>query len=134
MRWLTPLFALLLAGCAAIEWDQQAQQHAAEVNVVPTNYRGEIATAMRVYLNDPSNVRDAYVSEPALKTLEGMERYTSCVRYNAKKSGGQYAGSKDSIVTFRAGRLDRIIDNVFVREQCKDAAYQRFPEMEKLTR
>jgi hypothetical protein len=56
----------------------------------------------------------------------------SCVRYNAKSSDGQYSGSKDSVVTFRSGRLDRIIDNA--REQCKDAAYVRFPELERMSR
>jgi hypothetical protein len=35
-------------------------------------------------------------------------------------------------VLFRYGRLDRMVDNG--REACKDAAYQPFPELEKLTR
>ncbi len=46
---------------------------------------------MRTYLNDPTGVRDAYVSEPAQRTLDGVNRYFSCVRYTAKKTGGQYA-------------------------------------------
>ena len=43
-----------------------------------------------------------------------------------------YAGSKDSLVLFREGRLESMIDNA--REQCKDASYQPFPELERLTR
>jgi hypothetical protein len=126
------LLAVLLSGCAAAEHMKQAQEFEAEINMMPTNYKADIVTAMRTYLNDPTNVRDAYVSEPTLKTLDGITRYTSCLRYNAKKSGGQYAGSKDSVITFRSGRLDRIIDSA--REQCKDAAYQRFPELERMVR
>ena len=75
---------------------------------------------------------DGKNGEPALKGVEGGTRYMSCVRYNARKTNGQYAGSKDSVITFRSGRLDRIIDNA--REQCKDAAYVQFPELERLSR
>ena len=87
---------------------------------------------MRTYLNDPTGVRDALVSEPELRTLDAATRYTVCVRYNARKSDGQYAGSKDSLVLFSDGRLERIIDNA--RGQCRDAGYQPFPELERLTR
>ena len=87
---------------------------------------------MRTYLNDPTGVRDAFISEPALRTFENAERYTVCLRYTARKSDGQYAASKDSLVMFREGRLDRVVDAA--REACKDAAYQPFPELEHLTR
>ena len=137
MRTLAFVLALMLGGCAGSTGDQRRES---EINVAPANYKADILAGMRTYLNDPTNVRDAYVSEPALKGVEGATRYLSCVRYNAKKSGGQYAGSKDTIVTFRAGRLDRIIEggnpreSTAIREQCKDAAYVRFPELEQLTR
>ena len=82
---------------------------------------------MRTYLNDPTGVRDALISEPALRTLESADRYAVCLRYTARN-----AASKDSLVLFRDGRLDRIIDTA--RETCKDAAYQPFPELERLSR
>jgi hypothetical protein len=88
---------------------------------------------MRTYLNDPTGVRDAFISEPALRTLEHADRYVLCLRYTARKPGGrEYAASKDSLVVFRDGRLDRIVDNA--RETCKDAAYQPFGELERLSR
>ena len=40
--------------------------------------------------------------------------------------------SKDSLVLFRDGRLDRVIDTA--RETCKDAAYQPFRDLERLSR
>lgn len=132
MRGVAIVLVLMLGGCAGIESMNDQKRFEGEINIAPSSYRSDIIAAMRTYLNDPSNVRDAYVSEPALKGVEGGTRYMSCVRYNARKAGGQYAGSKDSIVTFRAGRLDRIIDNA--REQCRDATYVRFPELEQLSR
>jgi hypothetical protein len=132
MNGLAVVLALMLAGCASIDSMSDQKRVENEINVVPVNYKTDILAAMRTYLNDPSNVRDAYVSEPALKGVEVGTRYMSCVRYNARKTNGQYAGSKDSVITFRSGRLDRIIDNA--REQCKDAAYVQFPELERLSR
>lgn len=132
MRGSLFILALLLGGCAGMESMSDQRRVEGEINVAPTSYKADIVAAMRTYLNDPINVRDAYVSEPALKDFGGGTRYMSCVRYNAKKSNGQYAGSKDSAITFRSGRLDRVIDTA--REQCKDAAYVRFPELEQMMR
>lgn len=132
MRGLLFLMVVALGGCSSMDPIGDRNRLESEINIAPGNYRSDIVAAMRTYLNDPSNVRDAYVSEPALKDFGGGTRYLSCVRYNAKKSNGQYAGSKDSAVAFRSGRLDRIVDSA--REQCKDAAYVRFPELEQMSR
>ena len=125
------LLPLLLCGCSS-DWMAAQERSEQAVRAPPTNYRGDIVAFMRTYLNDPNRVRDAFVSEPAMKTLDHVDRYVVCLRYNARKSGGQYAGSKDSLVLFRDGRLDRVVDNA--REQCRDAAYQPFPELERMTR
>jgi hypothetical protein len=98
----------------------------------PASHKADIVAFMRSYLNDPYQVRDAFLSEPALRPFEGANRYSVCVRFNARKSNGQYAGSKDSLVLFRDGRLDRIVDNG--RPHCKDVAYQPFHELETLSR
>jgi len=127
------LVPLLLAGCSG-EWTQQRDFSTQVNSVYPQNYKTEIVALMRSYLNDPTGVRNAYVSEPAQRTIDGLNRYMVCIRYDAKKTGGQYAGTKDSIVLFRGGRLDRIVDNVMVREQCKGAAYVPFPELQQMTR
>jgi hypothetical protein len=134
LRYLGPALALALVGCTAYQTDlQYAHARNEQANkTVPIDYRADILSFMRTYLNDPTRVRGAFVSEPALRTFDHSDRYTACLRYNARKSDGQYAGSKDSIVLFRDGRLDRIVDNA--REQCKDAAYLPFPELERMTR
>jgi hypothetical protein len=120
-----------LAGCSS-DWTRSYERTTAAATTPPVNYRADITAFMRTYLNDPSRIRDAAVSEPELKTFDGVNRYLVCVRYNARRSGGQYAGVKDSLVLFLDGRLDRIVDNA--RETCKGAAYQPFPELERLTR
>src|SRR5687768_9757285 len=119
--WLLAALALLLVGCSAYQTDlQYARTRNEQANkTVPMNYRADIVSFMRTYLNDPTRVRGAFLSEPALRTFDYSDRYVTCLRYNARKSDGQYAGSKDSLVLFRDGRLDRVVDNA--REQCKDA-------------
>lgn len=133
MRWMMLVVSLALTGCSS-EWTA-SRDFATQVNsVYPQNYRTEIVALMRTYLNDPTGVRDAFVSEPAQRAIDGADRYASCVRYNAKKSGGGYAGSRDSMVLFRAGRLDRIMDSEFARAQCKTAKYAPFPELQQMSR
>ena len=90
---------------------------------------------MRTYLNDPTGVRDAYVSEPTQRTIDGANRYFSCMRYNAKKTGGQYAPSRDShgAVPRRPPRPHRGQRDGRA-SQCKDAAYVPFPELQQMTR
>ena len=128
--------ALALAGCNS-EWLAQRDRTLQANTTPPVSYRADIVAFMRTYLNDPTGVRDAYVSEPALRTFESLDRYSACIRYNARKSNGQYAGSKDSLVLFRDGRLDRIVELDRLpgsRDICKDAAYQPFPELQRLER
>jgi hypothetical protein len=128
----TVVLSLGLGACAGVQAMREGERLEKEGNLPPTNARGEIVALMRTYLNDPTNVRGAFVTEPAIRELGNNNRYAVCLRYNARDSSGRYAGSKDSIVTFWQGRLDRIVDNA--RERCKDAAYQPFPELERMTR
>ena len=67
-----------------------------------------------------------------LKPFGAESRYAACVRYNARDGEGQYAGSKDRIAVFYAGELNQLI--IATPEQCGNAAYQPFPELESLKR
>ena len=107
----------------------------------PANYKADILAFMRAYLNDPSNVRNAGVSPPALKTLpdDPGERFISCLRYNAKKSDGVYAGNKTGIVVYGSGKLDRFIEaqkdtQKIVHAVCDNVALEPFPELQQLAR
>ena len=126
------MLALALGACNS-EWLSQRERFQQANTTPPISYRADIIAFMRTYLNDPTGVRDAFISEPTLRTLENADRYTVCLRYTARKGvGEQYAASKDSLVLFRDGRLDRVIDAA--RETCKDAPYQPFHELEQLSR
>ena len=126
-----------LAGCATEVGPSTAELKAkwdAE-NVFPQAYKQDLLAYLRTYLNDPSHVRAAAVSQPQLKYIGPGDRYVACVRYDARNTDGKYQGSKDGAAVYVAGKLDRFFDVPReVRELCKDAAFAPFPELEKLTR
>jgi hypothetical protein len=124
--------ALFAAAMTAACSSTQPTVMSGEPNVAPVNYKTEILAYMRNYLNDPTGVREAYITEPSLIMVGGTQRYVSCLRFNAKNSVGKYEGSKDRVVAFLAGRFDTLAPAR--DEQCKDANWQPFPELEKLRR
>jgi hypothetical protein len=101
-------------------------------NPRPANYKSDLIAMLRVYLNNPTQIRDASLSEPMLASVVGRNRYIMCLRLDAKRSSGQYTGNREYIAIFLAGRLDQLVDAK--AEQCKAADYQPFPEAETLTR
>jgi hypothetical protein len=139
---LIATIAIPLGACAQYEAIREEAARNEKANtVMPQSYKAEILAFMRTYLNDPSQVRDAYISEPVIRPLDGSNRYIVCLRYNAKRSDGKYAGNKDNVITFRDGRLNRIIDGGRdpregreAREQCKDVPMTPFVELQRLTR
>ena len=136
MRFLALLALLMLGGCSTDTGSSQAELRARweAQNVVPQNYKQDLLAFLRTYLNDPTHIRAASVSQPQLKTVGPGERYVACVRYNARQSDGKYAGSKDGAAVYVAGKLDRFLDGKQGQPYCKDAAYAPFPELERLTR
>jgi hypothetical protein len=120
---LLSALAMALGACAASNKEPEA-------NIVPTNYRQEIIDTITHMLDDPTNVRDAYVSEPVLRQAGKEERYAVCVRSNSRNLMREYTGSKYHIAYFFAGHLNQLIDAT--KEQCGNAAYKPFPELEKL--
>ena len=81
-------------------------------------------------LDDPTNVRGAFISEPVLRQAGKEQRYVICVRSDSRNANRQYTGSTDRIGYFYAGHLTQLIDAT--KEQCGNAAYKPFPELEKL--
>ena len=131
------LAAFALGGCATevgpspselkARWDAE--------NVYPQGYRQDLLAFLHTYLNDPTHVRSAAVSQPQLKYIGPGDRYVACVRYNARNTDGKYLGSKDGAAVYVAGKLDRFFDTPKdMRELCKEATFSPFPELERLTR
>ena len=126
------LLLLPLAGCSSErQFSGVETQGGASVNVFPDKYREEILAYQRSYLNDPTGIRSAAISQPGLRKVGSIERYVVCVRFNARAAGGGYAGERAHLAIFLAGKLDQM---AVTREECKDAAYEPFPELERLRR
>jgi hypothetical protein len=138
--------AILLADCAGS--GSRREEREARINLVPENYKTDILAALHAYVADPTNIRDAYISEPAVKPVAGgQNRYVACVRFNAKNSDGRYTGSRDIVAIFAAGRFDQFLDQTLlanqpnqsgsatiVKDTCGQADYKRFPELATLAR
>ncbi len=116
---------LVLAACSSSSKEPEENP-----NVFPSDYKNEILNTMTSSLEDPTNVRGAYISDPVLRPAGKDERYTVCVRSESRNASRQYTGSKDRIAFFYGGHLNQLIDAT--KEQCGNAAYKPFPELEKL--
>jgi hypothetical protein len=142
---VTPI-ALTLASCGSERLRQERLEREESLNVYPGNYRADLVAAMHAYLSNPTNIRDAWVAEPAVTPIgQQRKRYAACVRFNARNSDGRYAGSKDVLAVFASGRFDQFIEppidpasqgsaTSFVKELCDTAEYKRFPELEAIKR
>jgi hypothetical protein len=131
---LVILLALALGGCAGVEGPSAETVRAART--FPSDYKTELLAHLRNFLNDPSNVRSAYISQPALGRIEGEERYLACVRFDAKNTYGSYRGSRDHLAVFFGGKLEYFVElRPETRdERCRTATYEPFPELERLAR
>ncbi|HMG80792.1 MAG TPA: hypothetical protein VK591_19055 [Xanthobacteraceae bacterium] len=126
--------ALLLGACAGHHRQSDASGEDEGVNAYPTNYKTDILAAMHAYLNDPSAIRDASISEPAMKSesVFSHQRYMVCLRFNPKKTATVYEGMREVAAVFVGGRFDQFIETP--KDLCAGATYAPFPELEKLAR
>jgi hypothetical protein len=136
--WRTGLLAGLvgaaLVGCSSYEREYgegPETKGGASVNVYPDNYRAEILAYQRTYLNDPTGIRSAAISQPAIRKIGNIDRYVVCVRFNGKGASGAYTGVREHLAIFLAGKLDQM---AVTQAQCNNAEYVPFPELERLTR
>lgn len=146
------LFAAALAAaltdCSAARLRQERLEREESLNVYPATPRSDIVAALHAYLSNPANIRDAYVTEPAITPAGGQaRRYTACVRFNAPGGADGYTGSKELLAVFTNGRFDQFIEPPAAAEQvdessapamvkklCGGADYKRFKELEAMRR
>src|SRR5260370_18448414 len=95
-------------------------------------YKAVILAMLHVYLRDPTQIRDAAASEPKLQLVGQRTRYVVCLRFNAKKSNGEYAGAEQYMAVFVTGRRDQMVNGK--PEECDAAEYRPFPEAQTLSR
>jgi len=121
-RGAVALLALAICGCAKPEKPKPI-----EANVSPPDFRTQVADQVRRQLV-PSNIKDAYIAEPVLKTSLPTPRYVACVRFNSTDSNGAYKGNKSYAAYFYAGKITQVVDATV--EQCDKAAFLPFPELQ----
>ena len=129
------LLPIVLAACASSDEVRSityTDDRGVSNQPFPNNYKGEILSFMRTYLNNPVGVRNAVMAEPIQRVVGGRLRYLSCLRFSPRNSDGNYAEPRERAILYVDGRLDRIIENA--SEPCAGAVYAPFPDMEKMTR
>jgi hypothetical protein len=114
----------LLAACAG------GKDVPVNPNLYPADFKKEVLLTMPKLLRDPAHVRDAGLSDPVLRQAGKEQRYTVCVRANSRAEDGSYPGVKDRIGYFYGGHLNQLVEAT--PEQCGNAVYKPFPELEKL--
>lgn len=123
------LLALLLAGLVACSGSAKKDPEA-EANIFPKNYKAEILITLQRELDDPTNIKDGFITEPFLVQASRDQRYAVCVRSNSRNINREYTGIKDRIAYFYGGHLNQLIEAT--PEQCGKAAYQPWPELHKI--
>ena len=129
------LLPIALAACAGNEESRSityTDDRGVSSQPFPTNYKSEILSFMKAYLNNPVGVRDAAMAEPVQRSVGGRLRYVSCLRLTARDTDGGYREPRERAILFVDGRLDRVVENA--SEPCAGAVYAPFPDMEKLGR
>ncbi|HET8919701.1 MAG TPA: hypothetical protein VFN27_08480 [Xanthobacteraceae bacterium] len=115
------LAAGALAGCSGFSKNQQAAAPP-DPNVFPANYRSALVAFLRQSLTNRSDFRGAMVSEPAIKSVGPSQHYVVCVQFNPQSA------IKTKAAVYLSGQMTQFIDAA--PEQCADAAYQPFKELD----
>jgi len=130
------LLSMMLSACAAAVDDSKPITFTDDRGVTsqpfPKNYRTEVLSFLKTYLNNPVGVRDAAMAEPVERVVGGRLRYVACLRFSPREADGGYREPRERGILFVDGRLDRIIENAV--EPCAGVAYAPFAELEKITR
>jgi hypothetical protein len=122
---LLSALAACLVACSSDK--KQAEENP---NVFPADYKNEILVTLTNTLDDPTNIRSASITDPFVRLAGKEERYLVCMRFDARNLNRHYTGITDRVAIFYGGHLNQIVDAT--KEQCGNAVYKPFPELEKL--
>lgn len=117
------MLAFALCGCSS-DKDKKVVE-----NIFPPDYKTQILNYLRLNLDDPTNIREAYLAQPVMKAYQETPRYIACVKFNAKDRGGEYE-ARQMTVFFFGGSATQFVETA--PDLCANAAYQPFPELQKL--
>jgi hypothetical protein len=112
------LASLAIAGCS------NTPKPAADANVLPTDYRNQIATYLGQVVIDRADFRSSMIGAPVLKQVGASEHYIVCVMLNGHNQ------HKEKVVIYLGANINQFVDAA--PGQCADAAYQPFKELAAL--
>lgn len=113
------LLALLaIAGCST------TPKPAADANVLPADYRNEVATYLGLVVIDRADFRNSMIGTPVLKQVGASEHYIVCVMLNGHNQ------HKEKVVIYLGTNINQFVDAT--PGQCADTAYQPFKELAAL--
>jgi hypothetical protein len=116
--------ALLLAASVAIAGCSSTPKPAADANVLPTDYRNQVATYLGQVVSDRADFRSSMIGAPVLKQVGASEHYVVCVMLNGRNQ------HKEKLVIYLGATINQFVDAA--PGQCADAAYQPFKELAAL--
>jgi hypothetical protein len=112
------LAAVAIAGCS------NTPKPVADANVLPTDYRNEVATYLGQVVIDRADFRNSMIGTPVLKQVGASEHYIVCVMLNGHNQ------HKEKIVIYLGTNINQFVDAT--PGQCADTAYQPFKELAAL--
>jgi hypothetical protein len=112
------LASVAIAGCST-------PKPAVDPNIMPTDYRNQIATYLSQLLTDRADFRLSLIGAPVLKPVGASEHYIVCVMLNGRNQ------HKEKVVIYLGPNINQFVDAA--PGQCSDTAYQPFKELAALT-
>jgi len=112
------LVSLAIAGCST-------PKPAVDPNVMPTDYRNQIATYLSTVLVERADFRLSLIGAPVLKPVGASEHYIVCVMLNGHNQ------HKEKVVIYLGPNINQFVDAA--PGQCTDAPYQPFKELAALS-
>ena len=104
--------ASALALVARLRERTEARCWSVTPNTPPTNWRADILAYLKTYLNDPTGVRDAFISEPEIRagrrrpgSARSSATRSACVSTRRTRSANTKA-RRDRVIAFLDGKLD----------------------------
>src|SRR5579862_3365548 len=112
------LASLTIAGCS------NTPKPVADANVLPADYRNEVATYLAQVVIDRADFRNSMIGTPVLKQVGASEHYIVCVMLNGHNQ------HKEKIAIYLGTNINQFVDAA--PGQCADTAYQPFKELAAL--
>lgn len=115
------MVAVMMLGAFCFGCSSTKQEPAVDTDVVPANYRDQIASYLSTAIGDNADFRNSLIAPPVLKQIGANQHYVACVQLNGHNQ------HKDKAIIYFAGNINQFVDAT--PDECGGAAYGPFPEL-----